>query len=43
VFENLALRMIFEHKREERIEAGTLHSEQLHDFYFSQNIIKVIK
>jgi hypothetical protein len=44
VFENRVLRRIFGPKREE--EAGgwrTLHNEELHTLYASQNIIRVFK
>jgi hypothetical protein len=44
VFENRVLRRIFGPKREE-VAGGwrRLHNEELHNFYASSNIIKVIK
>jgi hypothetical protein len=44
VFENRVLRKIFRPKREE-VAGGwkTLHNEELHNLYASQNIIMVIK
>jgi hypothetical protein len=44
VLENRVLRRIFGPKREE-VAGGLrkLHNEELHNFYASQNIIKVIK
>jgi hypothetical protein len=44
VFENRVLRRIFGRKRDE--ETGDwrkLHNEELHNFYFSSRIIRVIK
>jgi hypothetical protein len=44
VFENRALRGIFGAKREEvKWEWRKLHNEELHDLYFSANIVRVIK
>jgi hypothetical protein len=44
VFENRALRTIFEHKREK--VAGSwrrLHNEELHNLYASPNVIRAMK
>jgi len=44
VFENMVLRRIFEHRREEVTgEWGRLHNEELNDLYSSPNIVRVIK
>jgi hypothetical protein len=44
VFENRALRKIFEPKRDEvRGELRRLHNEELYDMYSSTNIIWVIR
>jgi len=44
VFEYRALRQIFGAKRDEvTAELRRLHNEELHDLYFSPNIILVIK
>jgi hypothetical protein len=44
VFENRALRRIFGPKRDEVTwEWRKLHNEELHDLYFSPNIVQVIK
>jgi hypothetical protein len=44
VFENRALRRIFESKRDEvRAEWRKLHNEELNDLYSSPNIVRVIK
>jgi len=44
VFENRVLRKIFEPKRDEGTgEWRKLHNEELSDFYFSSNIIRVTK
>jgi hypothetical protein len=44
VFENRVLRRIFGHKREEVAgDLRRLHNEQLHNFYTSPDIIRVIK
>jgi hypothetical protein len=44
LFENRVLRRIFGPKRDEATgEWRTLHNEELHDLYSSQNIIRVIK
>jgi hypothetical protein len=44
VFKNRVLRRIFRPKRDEVTgECRRLHNEQLHDLYFSPNIIWVIK
>jgi stalled ribosome rescue protein Dom34 len=41
MFENRVLRKTFEHKTDEITgEWRRLHSEELHDLYFSTNIIK---
>jgi hypothetical protein len=43
VFENRALRRIFGPKREEAVtDWRRLHNEELHNFYASPNIIRVI-
>jgi hypothetical protein len=44
VFENRVLRRIFGPKRDE-VTGGwrKLHNKELHNLYFSQNIIRVIK
>jgi hypothetical protein len=42
--ENRVLRRIFGHKREEVVGGWRrLHNEELHNFYASPNIIRVIK
>ena len=43
VFENRILRWIFGPKRDENGEWRRLHNEELHSFYRSPNIIRVIK
>jgi hypothetical protein len=43
VLENRVLRKIFGPKRDQVTEWRRLHSEELHDLYFSLNIIRVIK
>jgi hypothetical protein len=44
VFENRVLRRIFGSKREEVAGCwGTLHNEELHNFYAASNIIRVMK
>jgi hypothetical protein len=44
VFENRVLRRIFGRKREEVVGSRRrLHNEELHNFYASPNIIRVIK
>jgi hypothetical protein len=44
VFENRVLRRIFGPKRDEvKGEFRKLHNEELHDLYFSPNILRVIK
>jgi hypothetical protein len=44
MFENKMLRRIFRQKREEvRGEWRKLHNEELHNFIFSPNIIKLVK
>jgi hypothetical protein len=44
VFENRVLRIIFGPKRDEVTgERGKLHKEELHNLYFSPNIIRMIK
>jgi hypothetical protein len=44
VYENRALRRIFETKRDEVIEGWrTLHIEDLHKLHYSPNIIRMIK
>jgi len=44
VFENRVLRRIFGPKREEVAQGWTrLHNEELHNWYASCNIIRVIK
>jgi hypothetical protein len=44
VFENRVLRGIFGHKREEVTGGlGKFHNEELHNFYASRSIIRVIK
>ena len=44
VFENMVLRRIFGHKREEVTgEWRRLHNEELNDFCSSPNIVRVIK
>jgi hypothetical protein len=44
VFENIVLRRIFVPKRDEVISGWRkLHNEELHKFYFSPNIIRMIK
>jgi hypothetical protein len=40
VFENMVLRRVFEHVKEEVVGG---HKEESHNFYSSPNIIKVIK
>jgi len=44
VFEDVVLRRIFEHKRDEVTrEWRKLHNEELNDLYSSPNIVRVIK
>jgi hypothetical protein len=44
VFENRVLRRIFGPKRDEMTdEWRKLHNEEVHDFYSSPNIIRIIK
>jgi hypothetical protein len=43
VYENRVLRRIFGPKREEVAGGWRLHNEELHKFYASPNIIRVIK
>ena len=43
VFENMILRRIFGTKRDENGEWRRLHNEELHCFYGSSNILRVIK
>jgi hypothetical protein len=44
VFENRVLRRIFEPKRDGVTEGWTkLHNEELHNLYYSPNIIRIIK
>jgi hypothetical protein len=44
VFENRVLRRIFGPKRNEVTgDLGKLHNEELHNLYFSPNIIRIIK
>jgi hypothetical protein len=43
VFENRVLRKIFGPKREEDGSWRKLHNDELHDLYFSRNIVRVIK
>jgi hypothetical protein len=43
VFENRMLKKIFEPKREEDGSWRKLHNDELHDLYFSPNIVRVIK
>jgi hypothetical protein len=44
VFENRVLRRIFGTKRDAVIGCcGILHNEELHNLYFSPNIIRMIK
>jgi hypothetical protein len=44
VFENRVLRKIFEPKRDEVIGGWRkLHNEELHNFYCSPSIIRIIK
>ena len=43
VFENKILRRIFGPKRGENGEWRRLHNEELHSFYRSPNIVRVIK
>jgi len=44
VFENRVLRIIFGPKKEEMVRGRRrLHSEELHNFHASQNIIRVMK
>jgi hypothetical protein len=42
-FENRVLRRIFGPKREEDGSWRKLHNDELHDLYFSPNIVRVIK
>ena len=42
-FENRVLRQIFEIKSDENGEWRRLHNEELHSFYRSSNIVKVMK
>jgi len=43
VFENMALRRIFGHRRDEVTGQWSLHNEELNDLYSSPNIVRVIK
>jgi hypothetical protein len=43
VFENKMLRRIFGPKREEDGSWRKLHNDELHDLYYSPNIVRVIK
>jgi hypothetical protein len=43
VFENRVLRKIFGAKREEDGSWRKLHNDELHDLYYSPNIVRVIK
>ena len=44
VFENMVLRRIFGHRRDEVTEEWRrLHNEELNDLYFSPNIVRMIK
>jgi hypothetical protein len=43
VFENRELRKIFGPKREENGSWRKLHNDELHDLYYSPNIVRVIK
>ena len=43
VFENRIQRRIFGPKKDENGEGGRLHNEELHNFYHSPNIVRVIK
>ena len=43
VFENRILRRIFGPKRDEDGEWRRLHNEELHSFYRSPNIVRMIK
>ena len=44
VFENMGLRRIFGHRRDEVTgELRRLHNEELNDLYSSLNIVRVIK
>ena len=43
VFENRILRRIFGPKMDENGEKRRLHNEELHSFYRSPNIVRVIK
>ena len=44
MFENMVLRRIFGHRRDEVTgEWRSLHNEKLNDFYCSPNIVRVIK
>jgi hypothetical protein len=43
VFENRVLRRIFGPKREEGGSFKKLHNDELHNLYFSPNIVRVIK
>ena len=44
MFENMVLRRIFGHGRDEVMgEWRRLHNEELNDLYFSPNIMQVIK
>jgi hypothetical protein len=44
VFENIVLRRIFGHRRDEVTgELRRLHNEELNDLYSSPNIVRVIK
>jgi hypothetical protein len=43
VFENRVLRRIFGPKREEDESWRKLHNDELHDLYFSPNVVRVIK
>jgi len=43
MFENMVLRRIFGLERDEIIEWGKQHNEELNDLYFASSIVRVIK
>jgi hypothetical protein len=43
IFENRVLRKIFGPQREEDVSWRKLHKDEIHDLYFSPNIVRVIK